>query len=265
MGFFLVMKAEIVRSLIIMRRYWFATATGIVIAYGMFMTLIFGFMKGVVDPSWADRATGSTLGLVIGMFAFGIAGIFTQGLQSMARSGELEQLCMSPHGLITNFMARSCVGAAVSILSWTILLALISATLKSKLHADPMPVTLLMFLTYVNLIGFGFMVGGLVLVFKQTGQVAMILRLGLMGIALTVSEKIYDWPAPLRILAHMAPITDATICLKRVLLEGVGMGIVTHASFFYLLISCFVWTALGLVCFKYMENWSRDKGTLGVY
>ncbi|MBX7257295.1 MAG: ABC transporter permease [Candidatus Hydrogenedentes bacterium] len=265
MGFFLVMKAEVVRSLIIMRRYWFATATGIVIAYAMFMTLIFGFMKGVVDPGWAERATGTTLGLVIGMFAFGIAGIFTQGLQTMARSGELEQLCMSPHGLIANFMARSCVGAAVSILSWTVLLALISATLKTKLHIAPVPIVMLLILTYINLIGFGFMVGGLVLVFKQTGQVAMILRMALMGIAVTVSEKIYEWPAPLRILAHMAPISDATICLKRVLLDGAGMGIVTHASFFCLIISCVVWTTLGLACFKFMENWSRDKGTLGVY
>ena len=265
MGFFLVMKAELVRSFIIMRRYWFATATGIAVAYGIFMMLIFGFMKGVVDPSWAERATGNTLGLIIGMFAFGIAGIFTQGLQTMARSGELEQLCMSPHGLISNFMARSCVGAAVSILSWTVLLALISATLKSKLHVDPIPLAMLLFLTYVNLIGFGFMVGGLVLVFKQTGQAAVILRFGLVGTAMTVSENIYEWPAALRVMAHMIPITDATICIKRVLLEGSGMAIVTHASFFWLLLNCVVWTILGLACFKYMENWSRAKGTLGVY
>ena len=44
MSFLLVMKAEIVRSFIIMRRYWFRTITGMVIGYGMLMVLIAGFI-----------------------------------------------------------------------------------------------------------------------------------------------------------------------------------------------------------------------------
>jgi ABC-2 type transport system permease protein len=265
MGFFLVMKAEIVRSFIVMRRYWFATATGMVVGYGVFMTLIFGFMRGTVDVAWAQKAMGGAFGLVIGMFAFGIVGLFSQGLQSMARSGELEQVYMSPHGLITNFLARSLVGSVVGILLWTVLLVMISATLKADLHADPGPTLLLLFLTYVNLIGFGFLVGGLVLVFKQTGQVATLIRLALMGIAVTVSDKIYQWPPALRVLAHLVPITDATICLKLVVVEGFGTRIFTHPSFYALLFNCVLWTTLGIACFRVMENWSRDKGTLGVY
>lgn len=266
MGFFLVMKAELVRAFIIMRRYWFATLTGMVVGYGMLIGLIFAFSAGTINAEWASKATGSALGLVIGMFAFGIVGMFSQGLQGMARTGELEQVYMSPHGLITNFLARSFVNSVMSILSWTVMLVLVSATLNSDLHANPLPTFTLLVLTYLNLIGFGFMVGGLTLVFKQTGQVAILVRLGMMGIALTATnQNLYDMNFIIRGVAHVVPITDAAICLKMVIIDNAGAHIYVEPSFFFLLLNCVLWTFIGIVCFKFMENWSRDKGTLGAY
>jgi hypothetical protein len=43
--------------------------------------------------------------------------MFTQGLQGMATSGVLEQLCMSPHGLITNFLRQVLVASVSTIIS----------------------------------------------------------------------------------------------------------------------------------------------------
>ncbi|MCP4639532.1 MAG: ABC transporter permease [bacterium] len=224
MGFFLVMKAELTRTFIIMRRYWFATLTGLAIGWGMMMVLIVGFMSGggeaVGKMVQGQNATNGALGLLIGMFGFGIVGMFTQGLQGMARTGELEQVCMSPHGLVTNFLARSFVSALSSILMSSILLMLVATSMKGNLHADPLALAALLFLTYLNLIGFGFMVGGLVLVLKQAGQVAMILRLILMGLAFMATEQISQWPTLVRWLAHILPITDAAICLKYTLIHG---------------------------------------------
>ena len=270
MGFFLVMKAELVRTFIIMRRYWFATVLGLVISWGVMMGLIFGFMSaggGQIADKFAqgEKATTAALGFLIGMFAFGIVGMFTQGLQGMARTGELEQVCMSPHGLVTNFLARSTVSALSSIMTLSILVVLVAATVKGRIHADPVPVLVLLVLTYANLIGFGFMAGGLVLVFKQTGQVAMLIRLALVFLALAASESMESWPAVIRWPAHVLPITDAAVCLKMVIVKGEGIGVFGTPYFAFLLISCFVWTMIGITCFKIMENWSRDKGTLGAY
>lgn len=286
MGFFLVIKAEIVRSMIIMRRYWFRTVTGMVIGYSMLVGLIVGFMnmgpqaEGVASQfATADTATRWALGFIIGMFAFGILGMFTQGLQQMAQSGQLEQLCMSPHGLVTNFLARSVVAAVSSVVTSSILIWLIAATVGGKLHFDPLPTIVLLLLTFANLIGFGFMSGGLVLVFKQTGQVATIVRMGFFALAILASEKISTWPLLARWIAHALPITDASICLKYVLVQGqntvstnaLGEQITQHASvflhtsFFFLIVSCVFWTFTGIACFRYMETWSRNKGTLGAY
>ncbi|HEX72310.1 MAG TPA: hypothetical protein ENN65_03240, partial [Candidatus Hydrogenedentes bacterium] len=84
MGFFLVMKAEIVRSFIIMRRYWFRTITGMILGYGMLMVLIAGFIysRPAVEESMSlfddpTAATNFVLGFIIGMFAFGVVGMFT--------------------------------------------------------------------------------------------------------------------------------------------------------------------------------------------
>ena len=281
MGFFLVLKAELVRTFIIMRRYWFATLTSLIIGYGMLMGLILGFMarrdqvneiidnRFGVDPS---SATNAALGLIIGSFAFGIIGIFSQGLQNMARSGQLEQLCLSPHGLVTNFLARSFVGSVASIFTSSIVLFLVARSVEGRIHADPLPTVALLLLTYVDLIGFGFMLGGLVLLFKQTGQVAVIVRIALLGLAVWATDRVETGYAILDLLVHVLPVTDAAICLKHVLIRGQILAetgqfasVFELSSFYYLVINSVVWTAIGITVFKWMENWSRDKGTLGSY
>ena len=299
-SFFLILKAEIVRSFIIMRRYWFASIIGLAMGYGMLITMVYGLMFASENPAvkdMANNAINGILGFLIGIFAFGIVGLFTQGIQGMARTGELEQLCLSPFGLVANFLARSFVAAVNSILSSTIMLILVAATVASgSLHMAPVETVVLLGLTYVNLIGFGFMVGGLVLIFKQVGQVAMIIRFAMIGLAIFATEGIAQWPRVLRWLAHFLPITDAAICLKYTLIQGqqkvvdlipaldeagvprldeageqimdpvfVFSSVFVHQSFFFLLISCAIWTTVGITCFRYMENWSRDRGTLGAY
>ncbi|MEA3365969.1 MAG: hypothetical protein U9Q79_10055, partial [Candidatus Hydrogenedentes bacterium] len=161
------------------------------------------------------------------------------------------------------------VAAVTSILTYTILLSLLAASLKGGIHWDPFAAMVLLGLTYFNLIGFGFMVGGLVLVFKQTGQIAMLIRLVLLIIAVG-SEQIQRFPAWFRGVAHCVPITDAAISLKYVLVkgqevDGVFRSIFVHPSFYFLILNCIVWTLIGILCFRYLENWSRDKGTLGAY
>ncbi len=283
MGFFLVMKAEMVRNWIIMRRYWFRTLTGLFIGYGMLLLLVFGVMSSgpAVDEmaskfmSSGQAATNWALGLIVGMYAFAIVGMFTQGLQELAQSGQLEQLCMSPHGLVTNFMARSIVSSVTNILSSALMIWLIAKSVKGTLHADFVPTAVLLGLAYFNLIGFGFMVGGLVLVFKQAGQVAVLVRMVLLFLAILATDKVESWRIVWRLMAHALPITDAAICLKYVLIQGqthvnsagetVAGSVFAHPSFYFLMISCVFWTLVGISLFKILENWSRSKGTLGAY
>lgn len=282
MSFFLVIKAEIVRSLITMRRYWFRTVTGLVIGYGMLLVLIAGFMvsRDEMTDQMASRfgdseqATNFVLGFIIGMFAFGIVGMFTQGLQGMASTGVLEQLCLSPHGLVTNFLARSTVAAVTSIFSSAIMVWLVTITVGGTLHFDPPAVVALMLLTFINLLGFGFMMGGLVLVFKQVGQVAILIRMGLFALAIFAKEDLLERGWAMATFVHVLPVTDAAILLKWALISNQGIvgdnydnyvSVFQHPSMFFLILNCVCWTLVGITVFKAMENWSRAKGTLGNY
>mgnify|MGYP005837676835 CR=1 FL=1 len=308
-GFLLVLKAEVVRAFIVMRRYWFASVIGIIMGYGTLITLVYGLMHTpTAVKEMAEKAINGILGFLIGVFAFGIVGLFSQGLQGMARTGELEQVCLSPYGLVTNFLARSFVAAVGNIISSAIMLILVATTVAESLHVAPIETLVLLGLTYINLIGFGFMVGGLVLVFKQTGQVAVIVRFAMIGLAIFATEKVYEWPWMARWVAHALPVTDAAICLKYTLIQGqqaplineagervvceiqpaldaagqplvdaaghpmlittydtVFSSVFMHESFFFLIISCVIWNTIGIALFRFMENWSRDKGTLGAY
>lgn len=282
MSFLLVMKAEIVRTLIIMRRYWFRTLVGMAMGYGMLLVLIAGFIvsrdevEGAVAGRFGDAesATNFVLGFIIGMFAFGIVGMFTQGLQGMARTGVLEQLCLSPHGLVTNFLARCTVAAITTTFSSSIMVWLVTATVGGTLHFDAVALAPLFVLTFVNLLGFGFMMGGLVLIFKQVGQVAILIRMGLFALAIFAKEELLHQGWAMATLVHILPIADASILLKWVLVSNQGIegdnfdnyvSVFQHPSMFFLVLSCVVWTTVGICCFKFMENWSRAKGTLGTY
>ena len=289
MGFFLVLKAELVRTFIIMRRYWFATLTSMIVGYGILLFLIVGFMarreemteaignRFGVDP---ESATNAALGFIIGMFAFGVVGIFSQGLQALARSGQLEQLCLSPHGLVTNFLGRALVASVSSIVTSSIMLMLIAYTVQGTLHVAPFATSVLLFLTFANLLGFGFMVGGLVLVFKQTGQIAALIRMALLFLAFMVNEPISTGFRVIDFIAHFIPVTDAAISLKYILIHGQMVtefgddgeilserfvSVFSTSSFYFLVANCFFWTFIGISLFKAMENWSRDRGTLGAY
>lgn len=278
MSFLLVVKAEVVRSFIIMRRYWFRTLTGLLISYAMLAALIVGFVanRDSIGPelaqrfSDADKATSWALGFIIGMYAFGVVGMFSQRLQNMAQNGQLEQLCMSPHGLVTNFLAQSLVAAVSSVFTSAILIWLIARTFGGVLHADFVPTVAVLALTFVDLIGFGFMVGGLVLLFKQVGQVVVIVRIVLFLLALSAEKVTQDTPMLVSWLAHALPVTDAAICIKYVLVQGQlsrgqHLSLFAHPSFYLLVLNCACWTLLGITCFRLMEDWSRSKGTLGAY
>jgi ABC-type polysaccharide/polyol phosphate export permease len=273
------MKAELVRGFIVMRRYWFRTVISMFLGYGMLMVLIYGFIFSqdtiteqlgdrIAD---ADRATNFVLGFIIGMFAFGVVGMYTQGLQGMARSGVLEQLCMSPHGLITNFLARTLVSAFTTILSSAVLVYMVVVTVGGTLHFDPVAVPLLLTMTFLNLLGFGLMVGGLVLVFKQVGELSIIVRMALFGLAIFAREEVVADGGLMAWFMHVLPITDAAICLKYVLIkgqldaDGVFQSVFLHPSFYWLIVNVALWNAIGVVTFKAMENHSRSKGTLGTY
>lgn len=279
MGFFLVMKAELVRGFIVTRRYWFRTIISMLLGYGMLMMLIYGFLysQDTITEQLGDRladaekATNFVLGFIIGMFAFGVVGMYTQGLQGMARSGVLEQLCMSPHGLITNFMARTLVSAVTTIFTSSILVYMVVVTVGGTLHFDPVAVPVLLAMTFLNLLGFGLMVGGLVLVFKQVGELAIIVRMALFGLAIFAREEIVAGGGPIAWFMHALPITDAAVSLKYVLIrgqvnaDGVFHSIFAHPSFYWLIVNVLLWNIIGVLTFKAMENYSRAKGTLGTY
>jgi len=278
LGFLLIMKAEIIRGWIITRRYWFRTLTGLIIGYGMLMILIAGFFysqpaieKGINQLDDPTRATNYILGFIIGLFAFGVIGMFTQGIQGMAQTGVLEQLCLSPYGLVTNFLARAVVASVTTIFYSALMVYFVVLSVGGKLYFDPVPVIVLLTLSFINLLGFGFMVGGLVLVFKQVGQLTIIVRMALFALAIFAREEFLQQGWLVSAFMHVLPITDASICLKYVLVSGQRvssgefMSVFFHPCFYWLCASCIIWTLIGISLFKIMENYSRYKGTLGIY
>ena len=97
---------------------------------------------------------------------------------------------------------------------------------------------------------------------------AMILRMVLFGLAVMINEDtLYGSNGFFQALMHVLPITDASVAFKYILIKGQinGAGqfvsVFQHPSFYFLMVSCVLWTGSGMLLFKAMENWARSKGT----
>src|SRR5690606_33267110 len=127
------------------------------------------------------------------------------------------------HGLVTNFLARSTVSAITSVLSSAVMIWFVTMTVGGTLHFDPVALVPLMILTFFNLIGFGFMMGGRVLVFKQVGQVAILIRMGIFALAIFAKEELLQQGWAMATFVHAVPIADAAMLLKWAPIENQGI------------------------------------------
>lgn len=265
-GFFLVLKAELVRSLIYTRRYLFAAVVQMGLTYGLllFLVLGYGMYSGEADLSTLLKAQGNRLiAFLVWTFASAAIGLFTSSIQSSAETGVLEQLCMSPHGLSTILLAQA-AGATLFQFSYVaVLYAIVTLTVKMNLVLPLGSVLLVLVLTILGLYGFAFIFGGLSLLFKRIGPVAIILRITLLPLAFV---NLDGFPTAMKRLAQSAPMLQGTQMLKKLMVDDVSLvELIKSNDMTILVANTAAWLVVGLILFTFMENLSRDKGVLGSY
>ncbi|HEY3340625.1 MAG TPA: ABC transporter permease, partial [Anaerolineae bacterium] len=161
------------------------------------------------------------------------------------------------------------LGRSVSTLLVTTVMVLIMAATMIVLFGVYMPMRLaglpVFVLTLVGLYGFGYLLGGATLIFKQTGPLTNLLTNALLftnGAILPV-DRLPGW---LQTFAKLLPSTQGIIVLRNVILKGQSLDAAwLDGSLVLLVIHSALFFVAGWLVYRWGEGIAKRRGSLGQY
>jgi ABC-2 type transport system permease protein len=240
-----------------MKRYLPNTLSLIFTFYFVFLAMFFGLQFGG-NP--ANFEFNIQFVIVSNMFWF-LALMAMQGIgweiTTEATRGTLEQLYMSPMGAWRILLARMVGSIAVNLVFMSVLLVLAMATARQWLNLDLITIVPILVPTLISMIGVGFMVAGLSILFKQIQAFLQILQfvfLGLVFVPLSVTPFL-----------ELAPFVRGVDMTRQVMVNNLSLTQIPPLDFGLLVVNAAVYFVLGLLVFRRCEAVAMQRGLLGHY
>ena len=257
----LVLYNEVRKTFIITWNYRVDLAIQLLTLVLLFVFISFFIGSGTIE---SEGLPAVLLGYLVWLYAVMAISNMSTSLSGEASIGTLEQIYMSPvptwlvivGWVVANFLQHTVIVALLGV----ILVTILPVTLPLELAALPPFV-----LTMIGLIGFGYAIGGLTLVYKQVGSVSNLLTnvlLFLNGALLPV----HHFPAWLETIAVFLPTTQGIIVLRKVVVDGASLTAVWEdGSMVFLAVQSVLYLVVGWALFNVGERVAKRQGTLGQY
>lgn len=253
-----VLKASVLRSVTMIKRYYFNWFSGLISVYLIFCFIFFGMKALTAASSRASDGSleGTVVGFFVWMFAVFAFSDLSWDLINEAQAGTLEQLYLSPSGfkwlcgfhLATNFFANAVAA--------TVFLFAAMTTTGRWLHLDVISLAPLMVITVLGPYGIGFALGGLALVFKRIQAFFQIVQFVFVG-CLTIPWRI-PW-------ARFLPLSAGNALIYETMAGGTRLWQLPVSDILMALAVGLGYLMVGLVIFSVCERVAKDKGLLGHY
>ena len=114
----------------------------------------------------------------------------------------------------------------------------------------------------IGLYGFGFMIAGLILVFKDPSVLTQLVSETSYMIS-PVNYPVNALPRPVQFAAYLIPTTIGIITIREIAITGAWNLLNFSQALIALLGLALLFWALGLGCFKFAENWTKQRGHMG--
>lgn len=253
--------SETRKGLLLMWDYRFNLFMQLFMLSFIFVGISFFMGQGELQP---EALASTLLGYLVWFYAVGAISNMSWNLMEEMQAGTLEQMYMSPApssmiliGRVLSTMISTTV--MVSIVAVALML-LLGVQLPMRLEGLPV-----LGITLIGLFGFGFIIGGATLLFKQVealANLAQYVLLFLNGSLLPVDQL----PPTIEAFALSLPSTQGIIVLRNVVLEGQSLVAAWNdQSLIWLTVHSVVYFVVGLIIFKWCEKRARTLGSLGHY
>jgi ABC-2 type transport system permease protein len=252
-----VFDANIRKVLIEMRRYLPNTISLMITFYAIFLAMFLGITV-VGDPATAEQ--NLRFAIVGNAFWFLLLlGVNSMGweITTEATRGTLEQIAMSPIGMSWILLARM-TGTFLAYLVITALMLLATmATSGQWLHLDVPLLLAILLPTFFGVMGIGFAMAGLAVVFKQISSILQVSQFVFLALAF-VPLAVAPW-------LELAPFVKGIDMVRASTIFGHGFADFGGRDWGSLMLSGAVYFVLGLFAFHAAERRAVTRGLLGQY
>lgn len=256
-----VMTNEMRKKLLINWDYKFSILTQLVGLGFVFTGILFFTGKGTLQP---EALSSAFVGFLTTFYVLETASNMSYSLAMEAQAGTLEQMYMSPAPPAVVLLGHTFAG----LLTSTIELVIVSVALL-LLFQIQIPFVFAgivpLLLTLIGVLGFGLLIGGVTLVFKQVGPLANTftnILLFVNGAFLPVEYM----PDALATAARFLPSTQGIIVMRKIMLDGQSLAEVwADGSLVLLVAHSLVFFIGGWIIFNWCQNIAKRAGTLGQY
>ncbi|WP_132059115.1 ABC transporter permease [Halorussus amylolyticus] len=257
MSSILALAKSIVRKALILRyRYFLNTAGNFAMLYLLFLLVFFGGQR------FAEQAVSQSLeGIIVGVFLFSTAQVaFSRiafDITNEAQWGTLEHLYMTPFGFDIVMLFKSIVNVLISFLFGIVLLLLMMVTSSTYLDIHPLTITVLGLLTLSSVIGLGFIIGSIAIIYKRVENMFNLMQFGFIAfLSVPIGEHVLVKALPLSFGNHLIGIA-LTRNLRLWELPASDLAFLTVHAVGYLLI--------GMGCVRFTSEVARKRGALSHY
>lgn len=246
------------RNLIELRRYAFDTTFQFAGIFLLF-TLLFW---GAREVGGANIREGDTLpSLVVG---FAVLTLVLSAYYSMsawmtqeATLGTLEQIAMSPFGLLNVLLAEFAASSWFQLLIVTVMLVASEVMTGVWLQLDLLTLAPLIALLMVQMLGLSLALGGMAIVFKRVASMLNLVQFVFLAmVSLPIDEN--PW-------VRYMPIGLANHLIRKSTVHGVRLADLGGGDLGQLVIVAIAYLAGGVAVFLRMERVARDRGLIGVH
>jgi ABC-2 type transport system permease protein len=269
-------RAIVYKNIIHMSRYKFDLVFWAIMPVMWVTPLIFqgiAFVGGTSSEYFAEL-TGSAdflSFLVVGTILFMFVSSAVWGAGNAIRweqeSGTLEVLWTTPASRVDIL-----VGTSISETIWASINVLIQFTIISfflQIHILWQGAILsvgILLLTNIGLYGFGVLMAGIIIVFKEPGTLTEMIETGMHFIT-PVRYSLQALPGWVRVISLVIPFTLGLSVIRKLTMPEIVLFPNVEPIFFVIsliFLDIFLWV-IGIRFFTKMEAYSRKKGSLGVY
>ena len=252
-----VLGANVRKVAIEMRRYLPKTISMIVTFYAIFLMFFLG-IHALGNPESAGESSQYLIVIMVLWFLslMAMQGIGWEITQEATR-GTLEQLYMSPVPPWQIMLARMIGTVLVNLVVIGLMLLMAMATAGEWLAFDLPTLLPLVLLTIFCMLGIGFMVAGLALVFKQIQALLQIAQFIFAGLV-TVPVFLTPW-------FELLPVVRGATMIREAMAAGTTLTGFTASDWTLLLVNAIFYFGLGVFLYSQAEKRAMNKGLLGQY
>jgi len=263
-GIFRLIRAHFTVAIIELIRYPLEFAT----MYVVLIMLLGGIFLGMYALAPGGEVLGETRAAVFIGFMFWTFYLITVNSSSFeiaraAREGYIEREFLTPWGHTATVFTKIICGNAATLVHYFIISGVCIVLFQVPLQVNIIPVLVILGITYVFLLGIGFIFAGLSLAFKRIASIINIFQIVIMALSFAalgnfgfIGDTVFK----------LVPYTFAVRLLRAVLSEGEGLAyVLAPGNILPLLIGSVVFFVVGVVVFKMLDRLAMNKGLIGQF